>query len=146
MSGSNILVSGTGIELPPMIGDLYVPVTLNSAAGTTPQLMVTGAPGYLLTRLFVEVDASCTVSGGGMVSINFTDTGSGLSVSQYRVYIPATFTAPTVPTGPQLASTGTGYWFRARTPGSTLTVSLNTALTAGTIRVAANYALTTIDS
>ncbi len=141
MSGSTTLVSGTGLEMANIIGDLYSPVTLNTASGTTAQLLVTGAPGYVLTRLFVEVDASCTQAAGGMNTINFTDTGSGMIVGQYRVYIPAAFTPPTAPTGPQLASSGTGYWFRARTALSTCTVALTTALTGGTIRCAVNYAL-----
>jgi hypothetical protein len=81
-----------------------------------------------------------------MVTINFTDTGSGLIVGQYRVYIPAAFVAPTVPTGPQLASSGTGYWYRSRTAASTLTVGVNTALTAGTIRCSVNYAIISQDS
>jgi len=146
MSGSNILVSGAGQELPNVIGDLYAPVTLNAGAGTTPQLLVTGAPGYIITRLFVEIDASCTLASGGMVSINFTDTNSGLIVGQYRAYIPATFTPPSVPTGPQLATSGTGYWYRSRTANSTLTASISSALTSGTVRCAVNYAITTVDS
>jgi hypothetical protein len=132
--------------LPNWIGDLYVPVTLNSSSGTTPVAMITGAPGYYLTRLFVEVDATCTLASGGMQTINFTDTGSGLIVGQYRVYIPGTFTAPTVPTGPQLASSGTGYFYRSLTASSTLTISLSAALTGGTIRVAINGGVTSIDS
>ena len=146
MATTTTLVSGTGLELPPIIGDLYSPGTINAAQGTTPIVLVNGAPGYILTRLFVEVDATCTVSGGGMVTINFTDTNSSLIVGQYRVYIPATFTAPTVPTGPQLATSGTGYWYRSRTANSTCTVSTSVALTAGTIRCAVNYALINQDS
>ena len=146
MSGSNIQVSGTGVEMAPVIGDLYSAATLNTASGTTPVVMVTGAPGYLVTRLFVEVDATCTVASAGMNTINFTDTGSGLVVGQYRVWLPATFTAPTGPTGPQLATTGTGYWYRSRTANSTLQVSLSTALTAGSIRVAVNYAIINQDT
>jgi hypothetical protein len=56
------VVFGSGdTPLPNWVGDLYAPATINSAAGTTPQLLITGAPRYYITRLFVEVDASCTV-------------------------------------------------------------------------------------
>ncbi len=138
---SNVEAGGIGSNgqvIPTLVGNKYVPIILNSAAGTTPQLMITGAPGYFITRLFVEVDASCTLAVGGMVSINFTDTGSGLLIGQYRAYIPGTFTAPTVPTGPQLASSGTGYLYVSTTTNSTCTVSVSVALTAGTIRCAIN--------
>lgn len=131
-------IGSNGQVIPALLGNKYVPIILNAAAGTTPQLMITGAPGYYVSRLFVEVDASCTLAVGGMVSINFTDTGSGLIIGQYRAYIPAAFAAPTVPTGPQLASSGTGYLFVATTSVSTCTVSISVALTAGTIRCAIN--------
>jgi len=140
------LTSADGIELPNVIGDAYNAGIINAAQGTNPITLLTGNPGYILTRLFVEVDASCTMSSGGMVSINFIDTISGKNVGQYRAYIPATFTPPSVPTGPQLASTGAGYWFRSLNPNSSLQVSLNSALTGGTIRCAVNYALINQDT
>lgn len=139
--------AGSGdVALPNWIGDLYAPATINSASGTTPITLITGAPGYFLTRLFVEVDASCTLATAAMTTVNFTDTNSGMVVGQYRVWIPASFTAPTSPTGPQLASSGTGYWYRSKTANSTLAVSISNALTAGTIRVAVNGGITAIDS
>jgi len=135
------LTSANGVELPNIIGDAYSAGIINAAQGTTPITLLTGNPGYIVTRLFVEVDASCVMASGGMVSINFVDTVSGQNVGQYRAYIPATFNPPSVPTGPQLASTGAGYYFRSLNPNSSLQVSVNNALTGGTIRCAVNYAL-----
>lgn len=138
---SNVEAGGIGSNgqvIPTLVGNKYVPIILNSAAGTTPQLMITGAPGYFITRLFIELDASCTIAAAGMVTINFTDTGSGLVIGQYRAFIPSVFTAPTFPTGPQLASSGTGYIYVSTTTASTCTVGTNVALTAGTIRCAIN--------
>jgi hypothetical protein len=143
-SSSSPAMGSGNAPLPNWVGDVYSAATLNSTTGTTPQVLLTGAPGYYLTRLFVEVDASCTIASAGMVTINFTDTGSGMVVGQYRVFIPATFVAPTVPTGPQLASSGTGYWYRSLTTASSVEVSVSVALTGGTIRCAINGGTTAI--
>ena len=145
MSNQNILVSGAGMDLPAVIGDLYSAYTFNSS-NLGPSTLVTGAPGYILTRLFVEVDPICTQASAGMATLNWTDSGSGLVVGQARIWIPATVTNPTVAQLASVASSGTGYWFRSRNALSTCVVTLNSTLTAGSVRVAVNYALISQDS
>ena len=146
MSGSNIWVAGTGIELPPIIGDLYAAATINSGTGTGTQTLVTGSPGYILTRILIAIDPTCTIASAGMIQIAFVDTGSGATVGALRAYVPASFTAPTVPTVSVPYISNSGYWFRSRSVGSTLTIASNTALTAGSIRASCNYALINQDS
>ena len=67
------VVDGAGNLHPNWIGDKYIGITLNAASGTTPQAILTGSPGYYITRIFIAVDPNCTISGGGMVAVTVTD-------------------------------------------------------------------------
>ena len=120
---------------------LYASVVLNTASGTTPVTLITGSPYYYITRLLVSIDPTCTTSGGGIVAVNFTDSAFGL-IGSARGYCPASFTAPTMAIASTIVESGTGYYFNSTTVGSTLSVALNQALTAGSYRVAINYGLT----
>lgn len=146
MSGSNVSVGTSGKELPNLLGDLYAAATINTGAGTSPQLLVTGAPGYYITRLFVEVDPTCTIAAGGMVTFTFTDTGSGQVIGAARAYIPAVLAAPLIPTVAQSIASGAGYFYRSLSVGSTLTVTSSVALTAGSVRCAVNGGTTPFNS
>lgn len=136
---ANQLTGSGGLVIGNMVGNQYVPVTLNSASGTTAQLMITGAPGYYLTELGFQCDPIATLAAGGMETINFVDSSYGMMTS-FRIYIPATATAPTVPTIIRQVNQGPFIW-NNKTANSTLSVNLGTALTAGSIRVFARYGL-----
>ncbi|WP_109477705.1 hypothetical protein [Paraburkholderia sp. C35] len=133
-------VGSGGIILPNFVGDLYAAASLNTASPTT---LITGAPGYYLTRLLVEVLPNCAMSGGGILGIIFSDSVQG-QCGAYQCYVPATFNAPSQVQGSLLAESGAGYFFRSLTPGSVLSVSLTGALTSGSVRVAVNGGLTPI--
>lgn len=120
---------------------LYTSVILNAASGTTPVTLITGSPYYYITRLLVSIDPTCTTTGGGIVAVTFTDSAFGL-IGSARGYCPAAFTAPTIATPSTIVESGFGYFFNSTTAGSTLSVALNTALTAGSYRLAINYGLT----
>ncbi len=137
-------IGSSGQVLPQLLGNKYVAATLNSASGTTPVTLVAGDPGYYVTRLLVQVDPTCTLASGGMLTVSFTDTGSGQVIGAYRTYIPAAFVAPTGVVGDALAPTGDGYLYFATTSDSTLQVSLSVALTGGSIRCSANTGITDV--
>ena len=147
MSGSNQLVSGTGLEMPPVIGDLYASAIFTSAA-PGPFTLATGAPGILVTRLFITIDLLSTQGTAGNIVIQFKDVTANVVIGQIAVYAPTA--APTL-NAAQLgasASSGTGYWYRSRAANAQIQVSAISGgpLTAGSIRVAINYALIAQDT
>ena len=147
MSGNNIIVTGTGLEMPPVIGDLYSSFSFTSAT-PGPQTLATGLPGIIITRLFVSVDVLTTQATAGNVVIQFKDNTANVVIGQIAVYVPTA--APTLNMA-QIGSTvssGTGYWYRSRAASSVIQVSVISGgpLTAGSIRVAINYALIAQDT
>lgn len=142
MATSSTLVSGTGVELPPVIGDLYASAIFSSAA-PGPFTLATGAPGILITRLFVTIDLLSTQATAGNILIRFKDVTANLTIGEIAVYAPTA--APTL-NAAQLgasASSGAGYHYRSRVPNAQIQVSVASGgpLTAGFIRCAINYAL-----
>jgi len=125
-------------------GTLYAAVTLNSASGGTPQIILSPPAGsYIFIRgIQITVDPTCTLSAAGMETTTITASTSGI-VGALRSYIPATFTAPTVPTVLRQTS-APGNFFATVAPGETITVANSVALTAGSIRVAFNYGLSNV--
>lgn len=147
MSGSNILVTGTGLEMAPVIGDLYSSAIFTSVT-PGPFTLATGSPGIIITRLFVTIDLLSTQGTAGNVVIQFKDVTASLVIGQIAVYVPTA--APTL-TQAQLgatASSGTGYWYRSRVANAQIQVSALSGgpLTAGNIRCAINYALIAQDT
>jgi|SRR6516164_2994321 hypothetical protein len=121
------------------IGSKYSPITLNSGSGTTNQNMsVAPADKYtFVTAVQITVDATCTIGSAGMVNVNVTDSVDGV-LATLRVFIPAAFAAPTVPTVLRQVSAPGSFW-ASSTKGSTITCNIGTALTAGSIRVSIIY-------
>ena len=147
MSGSNTLVTGTGVEIAPVIGDLYSSAIFTSAA-PGPFTLATGSPGILITRLFITIDLLSTQATAGNIVIQFKDTTANVVIGQIAVYAPTA--APTL-NAAQLgasASSGTGYYYRSRAANAVIQVSALSGgpLTAGSIRVAINYALIAQDT
>lgn len=133
MNGSGALI------LPATAGNQYVSATLNSASGTTPVTLLTGAPGYYISQLGFQCDPTATMTGGGIETISFTDSASNM-VAQFRIYVPASAASPTVPTIIRQVNEGPFVW-NNKTANSVLSIALGTALTAGTIRVFVRYGL-----
>ncbi|OUE47296.1 hypothetical protein BZY94_06230 [Burkholderia territorii] len=79
------------------------------------------------------------MSSGGMETITFADSSFG-TVAQFRIYIPASAAAPTVPTIIRQTNEGPFVW-NNKTANSILSVALGTALTAGSIRVFVRYGI-----
>jgi hypothetical protein len=137
---SNVEAGGIGSNqqvIPALIGNRYSSTILTIANGTTPVTLVTGAPYYFITRELVEVQVNCTTSSATTITVAFTDSVDGI-LGEYIFWCPTTFAAPTVPTGPQLASTGAGFYYVAKTVGSSLQVSLSSSIIGGSVRVAVN--------
>jgi len=128
-----------GLVLPASAGTAYIAATLNSASGTTSTNLITGAPGYYIAQIGFQCDPTATMSAGGMETVTFTDSVSG-TVAQFRIYIPASAAAPTVPTIIRQTNEGPFVW-NNKIANSILSVALGTALTAGTIRVFVRYGL-----
>lgn len=139
VSSTGKLVGSNGTPITDYIGNQYIAATLNSASGTTPVNLVTGAPGYYIAQLGFQCDPTATLGAAAMETINFTDSASGM-IASFRIYIPASVTAPTTPTIIRQTNEGPFVW-NNKTANSVLSVALGTALTAGSIRVFVRYGL-----
>jgi hypothetical protein len=125
------------------LANQYAAVTLNSGSGTTPQTILSANTGgfYFVKVLQITLDPTCTIASAGMVNIAVTDTVSGGMVGTLRAYIPASVTAPGIATVIRQTN-APGFFWSASQPSSTLQAAVNTALTAGSIRVSVGYGLT----
>ncbi|MDN7490586.1 hypothetical protein QZM35_23015 [Burkholderia sp. AU45274] len=132
-------VASGGLVIPASVGNQYAAVTLNSGTGTAAQLMITGAPGYYMTEFGFQCDPTATLGSAGMETINFVDSSFG-TVASFRVYIPSSAAAPTIPTIIREVNPGPFIW-NNKSANSTLSVNLGTALIAGSIRVFVRYGL-----
>lgn len=134
------VLGNNDVLVPYHVGNQYVAVTLTSSNGTTPQLMLTGSPGYIITECGIQLDDISTIGTAGMVSTKFTDSAFG-DFFVIRWYLPTTFAPKTGPaTNRQI--NGPGFFWNNKTANSTVSVSIDTALTAGSARFFARYALT----
>lgn len=127
------------------IGGKYAAVTLNSAAGIAPQNILqvpAGLYGFIWGVQFT-IDPTCTLAAGGMNGIGVTTVNGGETIAMLRAYIPATFTAPTVPTVNRQVS-APGAFFGCSVAGDTIQCANSVALTAGSIRVSFNYGFSNV--
>jgi|SRR5712664_22045 len=128
---------------PQFIGTNYSAVSIAAADGTTPKLLVTGAPGYVITNFGLQVDPICTIAAAGMVSLVFSDSSFG-TWSLFRWYLPQTITPPTIGTNMRIVNSD-GFQWNNKVANSSTSVSVNTTLTGtGTIRFFVRYALTSL--
>ena len=142
VASAGFKTSNNNILIPDYVANEHTSAILTSTNGTTPLTLLTGAPFYYVGRMIIKVDPNCTVSGGALQTITIADSSSG-QLLQYRVWIPNTFTSPTSPVA-GIETQTTNYFFDSKVATSTLTVTLGTALTSGSIRVAINYGFTAI--
>lgn len=132
---------GSGdVLIPTHVGNQYSAATINSATGTNATTLITGAPGYIITELGYHIDLTATLAVAGMINLVFTDSSFG-TVANFRIFVPATVTLPLTASTIRQVNAGPFIW-NNKVASSTLSVSVNTALTAGTIRAFARYALT----
>ena len=137
------LLLGSGdILVPTHVGNKYVAATITSTNGTTPVTLFTGAPGYIITELGMQVDPICTITANGMVNLMFQDSSFG-TFFNIRWFIPQTVSPSNILVATNNRVTnGPGFFWSGKTANSTVSVSTDTALTAGSIRFFARYALT----
>lgn len=125
---------------PKFIGNNYTAVTITSAQGTTPQLIITGNPGYVVVSYGLQFDAISTIASAGMVSAMFTDSSSGI-IANFRWYLPGNITPSTLPSNDRVVNAPDSIW-NNKVANSTLSVSLDIALLTGSARFFVRYALT----
>lgn len=56
------------------VGNKYISSTITSVQGTTPQVIFTGAPGYVITELGMQIDDISTIAVAGMITTKFADS------------------------------------------------------------------------
>ena len=143
MSDSSDHLGSGDIHYPCRVGNLYNAVTLTSANGTTPVTIITGAPGYYITDMGIQIDPVSTIAAAATVMLSFTDTSSG-GVFSLLWYIPSVLTGPGAPTNlRQATGPGTLIW-SSKVATSKLQVSVSTALLTGSARFFVRYGLTSI--
>lgn len=132
--------SSGNILKPVVVGNLYAASTITSVQGTTPQTLFTAPAGYVITELGMQVDPISTIATAGMVNLAFADSSFG-TFFNIRWYIPQTITGgPTVPTNTRITN-GPGFYWNNKVSGTSVSVSTDVALTAGSVRFFARYAL-----
>ena len=137
---SSLAIGDQDINYPVRIGNQYSAQTINSGPGTGSLLLITGTPGYYLTELGYHADLTCTLTAGAMINIMFIDSSYG-TVANFRLFVPTSVTLPTTAATIRQVNTGPFVWSN-KTANSTMSVSISTALTAGTIRCFARYGTT----
>lgn len=135
---SQLILLGDGDTPRPMFfGNAYSEAILTT---TTPELLITGAPGYGVTQFGCSVDPTSTVAGGGIVVLNFTDSESG-DWAGLRFYLPNSVGNPSNATALHELNPGPFIW-NNKIANSTASVSLSSNLTSGSIRAFVRYART----
>lgn len=132
-------LGSNGLLIQNIIANQYAAATINNATGTGSQTLITGAPGYYFTSYGFQCDANATIASAGTVTVNFTDSAYGI-VAQFRIWIPASFASPTVPTVIRQVEAPQSYW-NNKTANSSLSVAINTTLATGSIRTFVRYGL-----
>lgn len=121
----------------------YKGATITPATGTGSTTLITGVAGqaYFVTEWGYQVSVMTTVTGGANVGVIFTDSVFG-TVANFIFWAPNTFTAPnSAATLRQVA--GPGLVWVCENSGSSLSVALDTTLTAGLVRAFARYGFQT---
>lgn len=125
-------------------GTKYAAVTLNAAAGTTPQPLITAPAGMYVyvAGIQITIDPICTLASAGMINTTVAASTSG-NLGVLRSYIPASAAAPTIPTVIRETSAPGNFWV-STTTGESITAVNSVALTAGSIRVSFNYGFSNV--
>lgn len=118
----------------------FAAVTLNAAAGTTPQTILSVPAGQYayFVGLQITIDPICTIGSAGMINTSVTTLLGSQTAAILRSYIPSVAAAPNIPTVIRQTA-APGAFFATSTPGDTIQCANNVALTAGSIRVSFGY-------
>lgn len=142
MAHSIDYVGSGDIKYPARVGNLYVAGTITSANGTTPVTLFTGAPGYFITELGMQLSPNITIGTAGTVNLFFSDSTFGTFFNLVW-FIPST--APTkTQSGIDRQTNGPGFYWSAKNSTTTVTFNTDTALTGGSVRYFVRYGLTSI--
>lgn len=109
--------------------------------GQPPVTMITGAPGYYITDMGCQVDATTTLAVAGMISISFSDSVSG-TIFLLRWYVPAAFSPGNAPMNLRQVTGVSPLVWSSKSANSMLTANTDTAITAGGLRFFVRYGLT----
>lgn len=140
-SGTEWVLSSNGVLKPVVVGNSYSPATITSANGTTPIVLFTAPVGYVITECGMQVDPVTTIASAGMVNLFFSDSSFG-TIFNIRWFLPSTVAGggPNIPTNTRITN-GPGFYWNNKVAGTSLSVNTDTALTAGSVRFFARYAL-----
>jgi hypothetical protein len=123
------------------VGNLYNAVTLTSANGTTPVTIITGAPGYYITDMGVQVDPLSTIGVASTISFGFTDSSSG-AVFMLLWFLPTTAPTKTAAENDRVVTGPGNLIWSSKVANSVLSVALPVALVTGSVRFFVRYGLT----
>lgn len=124
------IVLGDGdIVYPYRIGNLYAAANLTT---TTPVVLGTGNPGYYIAQLGYQADQVSTIAVAGEINIVFSDSSFG-TFANFRLYIPQNASPGQIPAVIRQTNEGPFVWSN-KIANSSVSVSIDTALTAGAIR------------
>lgn len=127
------------------IASKYAVAILNSAAGTTPQTILTAPAGLYAFVIGIQIttDPTSTIASAGMVNTTLQTVNGGETVALLRQYFPSTPASPAQPTVNRQTS-APGAFFACSQQGDTIQVVNNVALTAGQVRVSFNYGFSNV--
>ena len=128
-SNQEIVLGDGDIVYPMRIGNLYNAANLTT---TTPVVLGTGNPGYYICQLGYQADQISTIAASGEVNIVFSDSSSG-TFANFRLYIPQTASPGQIPAVIRQVNEGPFVWSN-KVANSSVSCSIDTALTAGSIR------------
>lgn len=137
MSGSNICVGDSGIEIPDFVGtdrEAFV-----FTAGVTSHTFFSAPDGgsYFINRVFFQVTTDAIIAVAGTLTLTFSDSNDG-PFATFQIFIPHTVAAPTVPTFGPAFETGAGFFFWPDSKETALSCTISPALTGGQLAMSMN--------
>lgn len=129
INSQSILLGDQDIVYPHRIGNLYAATNLTT---TTPVVLATGAPGYYICQLGYQADQTSSIAAAGEINIVFSDSNFG-TFANFRLYLPQNAAPGQIPAVIRQVNEGPFVW-SSKVATTTCSVSIDTALTAGSIR------------
>lgn len=135
------LLGDAGQRFPGIAANRFASHNFSSSDGTNSTIMLSGVSYYICTYFRCQIDPTTTVSGGGMVTVVWTDSVDGV-IGNLRFFAPNAVGNPSNVTTTLQFGNEPNFFLTNSTPGSTLKVNLDTALTGGQVRMIFRYILT----
>lgn len=129
INSQSIVLGDNDVVYPYRIGNLYNAANL---ATTTPVVLATGAPGYYICQLGYQCDQVSTIAVAGEINIVFSDSNFG-TFANFRLYVPQNASPGQIPAVIRQVNEGPFVWAN-KVANTTMSVSIDTALTAGSVR------------